>query len=175
MMLVLGELMFCTPGPATITVFGFDDLGDDPSRHRWRAHWAPGDLANEVSGIYLQAYPVVRLTKKGAWIDTLSYRQATKQPWEDGAPSLEWVISESKSAHRFIVDGSGSSWAKPTRDDAIRSIAIRLERWTRKLANEHKRAMSAVLGLRHVRPDLEHFSLRAEANLKEVSSTWSSI
>lgn len=160
------KMMTLEPGPATITAFGYTDLGDDPDKHRWRAHWAQGDRSGEVSGIYLTAYPVVRLTKEGAWIDTLPYRQATAQPWEEGAQSLEWVISKDGAAHRFVVNGSGSSWAKMTRDEAIHSIAIRLERWTKRLAHEVEHASAAALALKQVRPDLELWSIRAQANLK---------
>lgn len=152
----------------TIDKWGVQDLGDDPAKHRWRAQWFPGDASGEVGGISLQAYPVIRLTPAGAWIDTCAYRQATKQPWEEGAPALEWVTSKTRSCHRWVGNESGQAWAKPTMELAIQSIAVRLERWTARIASDRIRAMSAVVALKQLRPDLEFRALRAEGNLKSV-------
>ena len=98
-----------------------DDLADDAAQHRWRAYWNDDD-----TGIWLRAYPVVKLTACGAWIDCTAYREASKQPWEEGAPSYIWQFSDHK---RFVYNGSASAFAKQTREEAIRSLAVRLDRW----------------------------------------------
>lgn len=145
-----------------ITKWGFEDLQDQPHLHRWRAWWAQGD----VSGIEMHAYPVVRNTHCGAWIDTIGYREATKQPWEDGAPALDWVKSKHKCFHRLVMNDSAKSWAKPTQEEAIHSLAVRLTRWTGRLSGDFSRARSAVTTLQSLRPDLHRY---AESALKNLS------
>jgi hypothetical protein len=109
------------------------DLGDDPSAHRWRAWWLQGYSDLPVDGIELRAYPVTRLTPVGAWIDTDAFREATKQPWEEGAPGLAWTKADWHKT-RWVSDTSGAAWAKPTREAAIYSLAKRLDRWATNIA-----------------------------------------
>lgn len=145
----------------TITQYSFEDLGDAPHLHRWRAFWGLGDFRDEVSGIELKAYRVTRLTPTGAWIDTDNFR--TGGVWETD----DW------HKKRWVSNDGGQAWAKPTRDAAIHSIAVRLTRWTNNLAREIDRARSAADALEKLRPDLESYALTARSNLpipKETSN-----
>lgn len=146
----------------TIHCYGYDDLGDDPLSHRWRATWEQDGF-----GIWLQAYPVIRTTPTGVWIAKHAYRQATKQPWEDGAPANEWVYRAEE--RRWISNKSGASYAKPTKDDAIKSLAIRLTRWTCRIKAEYDRAMSAAETLASLRPELSLYADTAKKNLMDAN------
>lgn len=145
----------------TISQYLFEDLGDAPHLHRWRAFWGLGDFRGEVSGIELKAYRVLRLTPTGAWIDTDNFR--TGRVWEtDDWHRKRWVSNDGRQA-----------WAKPTRDEAILSLAVRLTRWTDRLSGEVGRARSAAEALGKLRPDLESYALTARSNLptpKEASN-----
>ena len=149
-----------------ITKWSFEDLGDEPDKHRWRAWWALSDVNGTTGGIELRAYPVIKVNPASVWIDEFAYRQATKQPWEEGAPGMEWVGYKGKPVKkRLLHNGAGSAWAKPTQDEAIHSLAIRLCRWTNKLRNEIERAESAAKALEQLRPDLSWASEKARKNL----------
>ena len=149
-----------------ITKWSFEDLGDEPDKHRWRAWWALSDVNGITGGIELRAYPVIKVNPASVWIDEFPCRQATKQPWEEGAPGMEWVGPEDKPVKkRLLHNGSGSAWAKPTQDEAIHSLAVRLCRWTNKLRNEIERAESAAKALETLRPDLSWASEQARKNL----------
>jgi len=106
----------------------FEDV-DAPDLIRWRAFWDKDIATNRYAGIFLQCFPVVRKTHCGAWIDPEAYRKLTRPPREEGAPANEWVLSDAKD-HKLVYDGSGSAWAKPTRAEALRSLGIRLMRWS---------------------------------------------
>jgi hypothetical protein len=154
-----------------ITKWSYEDLGDAPELHRWRAYWAGGDFDSQVSGIELRAYPVLRVTPAAVWINADGCREATKQPWQDGAPAWDWVpFNPAWMRKRLCHNGSGSAWAKPTQDEAIRSLAVRLCRWTGHISRDFKRAQSAIAGLEKLRPDLPAFAQRAKANLHSASS-----
>ena len=136
-----------------ITKWRYEDLGDDPVKHRWRAWWAGGDAVNDVSGIELRAYPVVRATPCGVWIDDLA--------WRDGRG---WQMTTTKG--KWLSIGGRQSWAKLTQDAAIESLAIRLCRWTNMISDAQKRAGDAATSLKKLRPDLACFSETAIKNLK---------
>ena len=154
-------------GEPAITKWGYEDLEDDPSKHRWRAWWVGGN--GVVMGISLIAYPVIKETPCGVWISEHSYRQATKQPWEEGAPAKEWVEFDPKcDKKRFINNGSGQAWAKPTQDKAVRSLAIRMSRWSNHLANEVDRLRSAADVMEKLRPDLPSYVEHARRNLRSM-------
>jgi len=106
----------------------FEDV-DAPDLIRWRAFWDKEPSSNRYAGIFLQCFPVVRKTHYGAWIDPEAYRCLTRQPWQEGALANEWVLSNARH-HKLVYDGSGSAWAKPTRAEALRSLGIRLMRWS---------------------------------------------
>jgi len=90
--------------PCAITV-------DDPDNHRWRAWWGS-------SWIELRAYPVIKRTPFGAWIDEMGFcHDLTINP-------------EQMQTKRFVQDGSARSWAKLTREGAIQSLVIRASRHT---------------------------------------------
>ena len=149
-----------------ITKWSFEDLGDEPDKHRWRAWRALSDVNGITGGIELRAYPVIKVNPMSVWINADGYREATKQPWEDGAPAMEWApFDPAWMKKRLCHNGSGSAWAKPTQDEAIHSLAIRLCRWTNKLRNEIERAESAAKALEQLRPDLSWASEQARKNL----------
>jgi hypothetical protein len=138
----------------SITKWGFEDLGDDPTKHRWRAWWASSD--GETHGIELRAYPVIKVNPASVWINEDNYR--TAGVWDDFDPG--WMRK------RICYNGAGAAWAKPTQDEAIRSLAIRLCRWTARLHTEMKRAESAISVLGRLRPEWSAFSQTARAHLK---------
>jgi len=147
-----------------ITKWSFEDLGDDPAKHRWRAWWASSD--GETHGIELRAYPVIKTNPASVWINETAFRDATKQPWEDGAPAREWVPFDPKwMKRRLCHNGAGQAWAKPTQDEAIRSLAIRLMRWTAAISREQQRAATAITVLEKLRPDWPSYAQMARQNL----------
>lgn len=109
-----------------------DQLNDDPAKHRWRAQWEREYNTTMPIGIRLTAYPVISLTEMGAWIDPDGYFHRGK--WEFYAEPL---LHPRK---RLVMNGSGQSWAKMTKDEALSSLAYRLKR----LAQKTRREMSAV-------------------------------
>lgn len=140
----------------TISKWGFEDLGDAPALHRWRAGWVTEQLraGPSVAGIQLRAYPVIKTNPESVWIDEWADRQATKQPWEEGAPGMEWVAYEAKPVKkRLLHSGSGSAWAKPTQEEAIHSLAVRLTRWASHIALDVQKARSAAEALEKLRPN----------------------
>lgn len=153
----------------SITQYGFDDLGDNPSAHRWRAQWVFG-YTGRCEGISLSAHPVLRATPCGVWINADGYRQATKQPWEEGAPDKEWVPFQPWMKKRFVMDGSGQAWAKPTREEALHSLAIRLTRWTANISSVAEKAGSAASVLRVLRPSDADFAVTATKNLARINT-----
>ena len=153
-----------------ITKWGFEGLEDDPKQHRWRASWVREDYDSTVTGISLTASPVLRETPCGAWINENGYRQATKQPFEDGAPALEWVpFDERWMKKRFVHNGSGSAWAKPTQEEAIRSLAIRLSRWSNHVAREVQKLWSAASVMEALRPEYPSYVQHARANMRSLA------
>lgn len=134
-----------------ISQYSFANLPEAPSLHRWRAYWSE-------YGIELRAYPVTRLTPCGVWIDTDAYRNRTDDGWEfDDWHTLRWVANDSNRA-----------WAKPTREDAIKSLAVRLTRWSQKLVNESERILRAVNALRTIRPELATYADTAERTISAI-------
>lgn len=156
------------PGIPSIRVYNVDHgeaATDDPDAHRWRATWSWGWDDGSLPDIALTRYPVVRKTPKGAWIDPYALREATKQPWEEGAPDCAWVTHDDHL--RWVSDGGGAAWAKRTQEEAIQSIAIRLTRWSGNVRDEWERASAASKALKILRPDL---SRRAEDAARILSA-----
>lgn len=135
-----------------LSKWGVENLGDDPALHRWRATWATGNLDGEIGGIWLRAYPVTRLTEAGAWIDPEAFREGD-----------HWNMSG--FAKRWISNSGRSAWAKPTQEEAIRSLAVRLSRWAKKTSHDIARIRSAARGLETLRPDLARFAEEARKHL----------
>jgi hypothetical protein len=151
----------------SVTKWSYEDLGDAPEAHRWRAWWAPGDGNIEVGGIELRAYPVLKQTPGGVWINSEGYRDSTKQPWEEGAPAMQWVpFDETWMKKRFILNGSASAWAKPTQEEAIHSLAVRLSRWSNHVARDRRRVLAAANVLEKLRPEYQSYVQHARVVIK---------
>jgi hypothetical protein len=129
-----------------ITKWSFEDLEDDPDLHRWRAWWVT-DGNSLVSGIELRAYPVIKKNYASVWINTDAYRERTRdgKQWEPFDP--KWMKK------RLLHNNSGSAWAKPTQEEAIHSLAVRLTRWANHLARDVEKARSAANALEKLRPN----------------------
>lgn len=142
------------------------DLPEDPEKLRWRAWWddTPYFGSDAPAGIALVCYPVIRKTKCGAWIDPHPYRQAAKQPWEEGAPAMDWA-PHIEGTLRWVSDNSGQSWAKPTREEAIQSLAIRLSRHARNVRNSMNKIAERAAVLETLRPDLGDYALSARNHI----------
>jgi len=110
---------------------------NDPDRIRWRATWHRHWDTGLPVGIELTPYPVARKTTCGAWVDPLAYYARTY-----GDAQHEWKLSD-KGLWKFVHDGSGSAWAKPTRAEALRSLGIRLTRWIAKVRRDVARVNAA--------------------------------
>lgn len=135
-----------------------EKAGDNPQTHRWRAQWHRG-WNDRVEGIELCPYPVVRKTTCGAWIDPYAYVIATKQPWEDGVPQEEWVVHEDHL--RWVSDTGAQAWAKPTRAEAINSLAVRLSRWADKTYAATRDIQAAAAVLSTLRPEYASYAAAA--------------
>lgn len=144
------------------------DLDDAPDQHRWRAHWLPIDSSytRYPHRIRLEAYPVHKLTPCGAWIAKNAYREATKQPWEDGAPGYEWRYDADDV--RWVGNRSGMSFAKPTRAAALRSLCYRLMRWGSRTQNDMRHILSAIEGAEALCPDHAWCVNSARSSLKSA-------
>ena len=138
--------------PAIVHADLCEDLGDAPGQHRWRAQWYDTydhDYGgHSVIGILLVAYPVVKLTPCGAWIDKHPYRQRT-------ASGIKWEYSE---ARRWVSNDGGAAFAKPTQEQALHSIAYRLMRWHSKTIRDVKRLREAAAVCKAVLPQHAHFT-----------------
>lgn len=152
-----------------ISKWGYEDLGDEPDQHRWRAWWASGydDTLYGIHGIELRAYPVISKTLCGVWINENGYREATKQPWEEGAPAKEWgSFNQTWMKKRFVHDNSNQAWAKPTQEEAIKSLAVRLCRWAGHVARDTEKVRTAAEVIGKLRPELDYLAEGAIKNLK---------
>lgn len=134
-----------------ITQYGYDDLDDAPQAHWWRAYWSE-------PGISLRAYPIIRKTPTGVWIAHHAWREKHR----DG--SYSWTEIQ---PIRWMSVKSAASWAKPTRELAVHSLAVRLTRWTTRVKYEFDRAERCCDILSVVRPDLSEFAKVAIKNLHE--------
>ncbi len=162
----MSKLLFAAVSEVREIAQGYDarDLGDDAMAHRWRAWWRQGYSDLGVNGIILRAYPVIRATPAGAWIDTDATRKATKQPREEGAPALAWTKGNGHKT-RWVSNTSGAAWAKTSREAAIYSLAVRLDRWATNIAREARRAKQAADVMAELRPDLARFAEHANWSL----------
>lgn len=139
----------------TSDVFGTDDsprifheyseLSDvrDPDALRWRAFWSPG-MDGLPHSIRLVCYPVVKRTRCGAWIDPFAYRKM-KRWTEDGAEYewLGWTQDMPTCTLKFVYDDASAAWAKETPERALRSLGVRLTRWSRHLERAVNRMNAA--------------------------------
>ena len=146
-----------------ITKWSFEDLGDEPDLHRWRAWWVT-DGNSLVSGIELRAYPVIKKNYASVWINADAYRERTREgkQWEPFDP--KWMKK------RLLHNNSGSAWAKPTQEEAIHSLAVRLARWANHLARDVEKARSAADALEKLRPNHEWASKYTKETLNKGSN-----
>ena len=131
-----------------ITKWSFEDLGDEPDKHRWRAWWVT-DGNGVVTGIELRAYPVIKTNPESVWINVDGYREHTREGKQWKAFEPRWMRK------RLLYNGSGSAWAKPTQEEAIHSLAIRLTRWANHVARDVQKARSAADVLEKLRPNMK--------------------
>ena len=134
--------------PAIVFDYGCQNIGDKPHLHRWRAWWDYG-MNEEVTNIRLSAYPVIKLTTQGAWID----------------PIPDMHVGRLSGQKRIVFNGCRASWAKETQDDAIRSLAVRLSRWSNHIARDRRKALEAASVLEILRPDLPSYVQSVRGNL----------
>lgn len=139
-----------SPKPAIVFDYGCQNIGDKPHLHRWRAWWDYG-MNEEVTNIRLSAYPVIKLTPQGAWIDPFA------------SAMTHGALSGGK---RIVFNGCRASWAKETQEDAIKSLAVRLSRWSRHIANDRRKALEAATVLEALRPDLPSYVQSVRGNLE---------
>ena len=114
---------------------------DDPDNIRWRAMWDWGYEDNRPAGIELRCYPVVRKTRCGTWIDKDAFREL--ESWPPSGPVSRWNVSEATEDLTFVYDDSNAAWAKPTRAAALRSLGIRLCRWSANVRRDVARLNAA--------------------------------
>lgn len=141
-----------------ITKWSFEDLGDEPDKHRWRAWWVT-DGNGVVTGIELRAYPIVKTNPESVWINVDGYREHTREGKQWKAFEPPWMKK------RLLHNGSGSAWAKPTQEEAIHSLAIRLTRWANHVARDVQKARSAADVLEKLRPNLKRSADDARTRL----------
>lgn len=152
----------------SIRKYGFEGLEDEPSLHRWRAQWFFA-YSGECDGIWLSAYPVLRTTRCGAWINVDASRQRLR--WAEDQAVYGWEdFDASWMRKRFVHDGSQQAWAKPTQEQALHSLAVRLTRWSMQVRRSTERVRSAAQALTVLRPADAGFAETAVDNLKGVES-----
>lgn len=146
--------------PTAISYYGHDDLGDKPDLHRWRASWE-NDSDGYPECILLQAHPVVKLTPKGAWVAQHAYRDSN---------SHGYVWNTFGTKGRFVLNGSGMSWAKLTQEEAVSAIAYRMECWARRMVHDFQRVVAAVDTLERIRPDFAMKISRSRMSMATIKS-----
>jgi hypothetical protein len=100
----------------TIVIAPNPAFGNDPDSHRWRARWNR-DFDNVIVGIRLEAFPVIRKTEFGVWVDPFAWWYHNK--WEFSTEGAKWMSNT-----------SAASWAKPYQKDALHSLTVRYQRWS---------------------------------------------
>lgn len=130
------------------------NFGDDPSTIRWRCWWER-DYSGNVLGIRAQAYPVVKETPKGAWINPHGYyaHGAWSQPYKE---LLRWVSNE-----------GGAAWAKRTQAEAMDSLAIRYQRWANRIIGDVGYFIEASRALEKLMPEKEFAGIGGRKGLRE--------
>ena len=136
--------------PRGISFRTHGDIGDDPAKHRWRAVWDSDYGTSMPVGIMMYAYPVLKTTYGGAWIDHLAF-------WEQHKAS--WWISGKK---RLIMNKSGAGWAKPTKEEALASLSYRLLRWAQASRRDMHRVKCAIEVTERLIPDRKHYAEMAK-------------
>lgn len=143
-------------------------LADDPTRWRWRATFEFSSYGAREAYAVIQAYPVVKLTEMGAWIDEFG------TVCHDGTPVVRTQSGRNIAGVRLVMNGSGQAWAKPTRDEALHSLAYRLKRRAEKTARDMELVMAAIkFGEEHLKqPALMRDARLAVSNLGSKIDTF---
>lgn len=133
----MSEALMQLVAASTVAIeFYPDGVDDNPETHRWRARWDRPYLEQDKPvGIVVTGYEVIRLTPKGAWIET--------HPWRPG-----------KDGVRLVSNTAVSTWAKPTKQAALHSLAVRLHRWAQTVNNDALRVLASADALERLAPDL---------------------
>lgn len=135
--------------PRIIRAWRQEALGDNPDTHRWRATWfdtySHGLSERGVIGIQLTAYPVIKPTPCGAWVDPHAYLDMVQ------SAAVGWRFSGQK---RWVANDSGAAFAKCTQDEALFSIAYRLMRWNQKIIRDVRRLREAGEVCRKLLPEI---------------------
>jgi hypothetical protein len=127
--------------------YDYEALGDDDTKHLWRAHWRRGYGDQTLSGILLSAYPVVKHTEHTALICQDAYYMRGY-----GGGTTGWEIKPWMKTKRVYI-GSNQSWAKQTRKEAIDSLAIRLTRWANNVSRDVRKVVEAAEILAELSPE----------------------
>lgn len=117
----------------------YAEFDDSPNTVRWRAWWDSD--GERVRGIRVSAYPVLRVTPSGAWIDPDAYHHGG------------WVTYEARK--RWVSDTGASSWAKSTKAEALNSLAARHKRWVSRAYNDIGYLLAASDALEKLLPDFK--------------------
>lgn len=141
---LLASNAFGTDDPPRI-FHEYSELSDvrDPDALRWRAFWSPG-LDGLPHSIRLVCYPVVKRTRCGAWIDPFAYRKMKR--WTGDEAEYEWsgwTPDRPTDTLKFVYDDASAAWAKETPERALKSLGVRLTRWSRHLERAVNRMNAA--------------------------------
>lgn len=138
-----------------------NDLKDDPAIYRWRAQWDRGVFEGDPCGIIVQAHPVLRLTSKGAWI----------YPYAAVGSVIFANDRQQRLVRRWVSNDGCSAWAKPTREQAIHSLAVRLERWATHVRNDLDKILESSAAIERLVPELAPYADRARRRCGEPLTT----
>lgn len=137
-------------------------LGDNPDTHRWRAFWEDPITDGHACCITLRAVPVWKLTRFGAWIYPDGYGHWDGDQWV-------WELEHVSRDHcRLVMNFSGQSWAKMSQAEALKSLAVRLERHSLRLRHEVQNARIRAKALRQLQPGLEGLANTALSYVREI-------
>ena len=127
------------------------DIPDDPSRYFWRASLSKSGY------IELWAFPVVRRTEFGAWIDPDGYVTSSRQ--------LDYNPTSTRL--KFMIVNSHRSYAKTHRDLAIASLLHRAVRRAEHVNREAALLRRFSAAIPTLFPEEAEFSQKILAALEE--------
>lgn len=136
-----------------------ENLGDNPETHRWRAWWERL-WSGSTTGIRLSPYKVLKATSCGVWIDPFSYGKQTPNGWE-------WQ-DFGHGNRRWVSNDGGQAWAKPTQQEALHSLAIRLCRWGLRLRQDVDRMTASAHALAVIMPERKAYAETALSHFPEL-------
>ena len=148
-----------------LMLFPYEELSDDPLTHYWRAEWYYPFNDDSPVSIQLIAYGVYKTTMKGAWIDPTSWLNIGRYN-DDGSVVRKWNFGD-KYNHKFVITGSRRSKFKPTKDEAIKSLAIRLNRRAGRAVREMRRLTSCAFAYETLFPDRQTRNMRLTREVLE--------